>query len=32
MLSVSECVVRYLAAIPPATSGNHGHDETFILV
>jgi hypothetical protein len=29
MLSVSERVVRYLAAIPPAISGNHGQDQTF---
>jgi hypothetical protein len=29
MLSVSERVVRYLAAIPPAISGDHGQDQTF---
>ena len=29
MLSVSERVVRYLAAIPPAVSGDHGQDQTF---
>ena len=29
MLSVSERVARYLAAMPPAISGNHGHNQTF---
>ena len=29
MLSVSERVVRYMAATPPGISGNHGHPQTF---